>query len=169
MMDTLHSGSEFDCFKISGTRRYSTYTRPSVVERLHDTTENNTSFPLGTYDKDPAIVATSSGGTTELSTPRLNLVNEPDIELHVFNPPLNETCTTEPEFSLPPVDGGKDAWFFLLSAFVLEILVWGTTPMASTLNQTNWNFTNLSQASLSLLVYSKNITPRIHRLPGPET
>ncbi|OAL46661.1 MFS general substrate transporter [Pyrenochaeta sp. DS3sAY3a] len=31
----------------------------------------------------------------------------------------------EHEFSLPPVDGGKDAWLFLAAAFVLEVLVWG--------------------------------------------
>ena len=29
------------------------------------------------------------------------------------------------EFSLPPADGGKDAWLFLAGAFVLEALVWG--------------------------------------------
>jgi hypothetical protein len=28
-------------------------------------------------------------------------------------------------FSLSPTDGGKDAWLFLLAAFVLEALVWG--------------------------------------------
>ncbi|KAJ0120362.1 Uncharacterized protein HZ326_31751, partial [Fusarium oxysporum f. sp. albedinis] len=29
-----------------------------------------------------------------------------------------------PEFSLPPVDGGKDAWLFLFASFFLEALVW---------------------------------------------
>lgn len=29
------------------------------------------------------------------------------------------------DFSLPPVDGGKDAWLFLTASFVLECLVWG--------------------------------------------
>jgi hypothetical protein len=29
------------------------------------------------------------------------------------------------EFSLPPVDGGKDAWLFLAACFVVEALVWG--------------------------------------------
>lgn len=27
--------------------------------------------------------------------------------------------------SLPPVDGGKDAWLVLAGCFVLEALVWG--------------------------------------------
>jgi hypothetical protein len=26
---------------------------------------------------------------------------------------------------LPPTDGGKDAWLFLLSCFMLEALIWG--------------------------------------------
>ena len=29
------------------------------------------------------------------------------------------------EFSLPPVDEGKDAWLCLMGAFVLEMVVWG--------------------------------------------
>ncbi|KAH8879903.1 MFS general substrate transporter [Thozetella sp. PMI_491] len=29
------------------------------------------------------------------------------------------------EFSLPPVDGGKDAWLFLAACFMIEGLVWG--------------------------------------------
>jgi hypothetical protein len=30
-----------------------------------------------------------------------------------------------PEFSLPPADGGKDAWLFLAACFIVEALVWG--------------------------------------------
>ena len=29
------------------------------------------------------------------------------------------------EFSLPPLDGGKDAWLFLAASFMMEALVWG--------------------------------------------
>ena len=29
------------------------------------------------------------------------------------------------EFSLPPADGGKDAWLFLAGCFMVEALVWG--------------------------------------------
>jgi hypothetical protein len=31
----------------------------------------------------------------------------------------------EEGFSLPPTDGGKDAWLCLLSCFMLEALIWG--------------------------------------------
>ena len=30
------------------------------------------------------------------------------------------------EFSLPPADGGRDAWLFLAACFVVEALVWGS-------------------------------------------
>jgi hypothetical protein len=29
--------------------------------------------------------------------------------------------------SLPPTDGGKDAWLFLLASFMLEALIWGNS------------------------------------------
>lgn len=29
------------------------------------------------------------------------------------------------KFSLPPVDGGKDAWLFLAAVFTVDALVWG--------------------------------------------
>jgi len=34
--------------------------------------------------------------------------------------------TTRPEFSLPPVDRGKHAWFFLVACIFIEALTWGT-------------------------------------------
>ncbi|RYN94916.1 hypothetical protein AA0120_g3558 [Alternaria tenuissima] len=61
----------------------------------------------------------------ESSPPRSGAVNESDMELRANNRDLDEMRATEPEFSLPPVDGGMAAWLFLFSAFVLEILVWG--------------------------------------------
>lgn len=38
---------------------------------------------------------------------------------------FHENPNPEIEFSLPPVDGGKDAWLFLVAAFIIEVLVWG--------------------------------------------
>jgi hypothetical protein len=61
----------------------------------------------------------------ETTPPRLTAIRESDVELHATDQDLNEIRETEPEFSLPPVDGGKAAWLFLFSAFILEILVWG--------------------------------------------
>lgn len=39
-----------------------------------------------------------------------------------FNTPEEEEGQ---QFTLPPADGGKDAWLFLAAAFILEALVWG--------------------------------------------
>lgn len=70
--------------------------------------------------------------------------NTPDFELQVLPPHgthrnngtsplpesqvnLNNTDGLVPEhgFSLPPADSGKDAYLFLLAAFIIEALVWG--------------------------------------------
>ena len=37
----------------------------------------------------------------------------------------NDRAYGSREFSLPPVDRGKDAWLLLMGAFVLEMVVWG--------------------------------------------
>ncbi|KAH6657814.1 major facilitator superfamily domain-containing protein [Truncatella angustata] len=46
------------------------------------------------------------------------------------SPQLEDGCNialhpSRHEFSLPPMDGGKDAWLFLAAGFVFEALVWG--------------------------------------------
>ncbi|KAJ8111841.1 hypothetical protein OPT61_g5660 [Boeremia exigua] len=61
---------------------------------------------------------------TQASTPRPTSIFNSNIELDAINPD-NDARAGGTEFSLPPVDTGKDAWLFLLSAFVMECLVWG--------------------------------------------
>jgi hypothetical protein len=40
--------------------------------------------------------------------------------------PLHDNgSNTDDGFSLPPTDGGKDAWLCLLACFMLEALIWG--------------------------------------------
>ncbi|GAP83210.1 putative major facilitator superfamily transporter [Rosellinia necatrix] len=39
--------------------------------------------------------------------------------------PDEDSLTQRHEFSLPPVDGGKDAWLFLAAGFTMEAFVWG--------------------------------------------
>ncbi|KAI0910460.1 MFS general substrate transporter [Ustulina deusta] len=38
---------------------------------------------------------------------------------------VDESPDGNPEFSLPPVDGGKEAWLFLAACFVVDALIWG--------------------------------------------
>ncbi|KAI0434320.1 major facilitator superfamily domain-containing protein [Xylaria sp. FL1042] len=39
--------------------------------------------------------------------------------------PDEEDFIQRQEFSLPPVDGGKDAWLFLTAVFIVDALIWG--------------------------------------------
>ena len=62
-----------------------------------------------------------------------NLSDAPAAQLgsRVQLPPDEDGVETRPlagSFSLPRVDGGKDAWFFLAAAFMSEALVWGKLP-----------------------------------------
>lgn len=59
--------------------------------------------------------------TAETPQPRTRDTTRPDEPGDAFESgqgPLHE-------FSLPPVDTGKDAWLFLAACFVIEALVWG--------------------------------------------
>ncbi|KFA50385.1 hypothetical protein S40293_05198 [Stachybotrys chartarum IBT 40293] len=79
------------------------------------------------------------GGTT--TSIELQTVRPPDQNLYLNEPssnPFSPPETPPPaavvgdvvpegvhEFSLPPTDGGKDAWLFLAACWMLEALVWG--------------------------------------------
>lgn len=45
-------------------------------------------------------------------------INSPDERFH-------EPSASAREFSLPPVDRGKDAWLCLMGGFCLEVMIWG--------------------------------------------
>jgi hypothetical protein len=65
------------------------------------------------------------GQTSGAETPTSNVngsTSTPDDSL--------ENQLQNHEFSLPPVDGGKDALLFLAAAFMLEALVWGQSRRA---------------------------------------
>ncbi|KAI0405378.1 major facilitator superfamily domain-containing protein [Xylaria palmicola] len=42
-----------------------------------------------------------------------------------ISPDQNGSTHRHPEFSLPPVDSGKEAWLFLAACFVVDALIWG--------------------------------------------
>ncbi|KAK8126698.1 uncharacterized protein PG998_002457 [Apiospora kogelbergensis] len=48
-----------------------------------------------------------------------------DIPLQQIRSGPSETSINRQEFSLPPVDTGKDAWLFLAACWAVEALVWG--------------------------------------------
>jgi hypothetical protein len=65
----------------------------------------------------------ASHGTAEVElasfTPQPSSIASQDIE------PLHDHVNSDEGFSLPPTDGGKDAWLCLLACFMLEALIWG--------------------------------------------
>lgn len=48
-----------------------------------------------------------------------------EIGAERYNNESLDTVEANSGFSLPPTDGGKDAWLFLLACFMLEALIWG--------------------------------------------
>lgn len=65
------------------------------------TLNSNSEVELATHAARPATLSIDNGAELE------------NAEDHGF------------EFSLPPVDGGKEAWLFLAGSFFIEALVWG--------------------------------------------
>lgn len=47
------------------------------------------------------------------------------IELQLSANSITNNGHHQQEFSLPPADGGKDAWLFLVTCFFVEAFVWG--------------------------------------------
>lgn len=138
IMATLHSGYELEPTQSGNTRRYSTYTEDDTVEELRKVASNTIFFsPIAEYTS--RAINTESANTTNASTPREASIYESNVELAPINSNHDGTTPAETDFSLPPVDGGKHAWLFLLSAFILEIIVWG---MYFTLLHTNGPLTS---------------------------
>jgi hypothetical protein len=133
-MSTLRSGYEFEAPQSSSNaRRHLAYVDTDALEALHNAAATCSSILPIQEDTITPTYAIQSSYTTKTFTPRPEPVYNSNIELVATNPQHDTTNATEPEFTLPPVDGGKDAWLFLFSAFVLEILVWGNfcSPISS--------------------------------------
>lgn len=96
------------------------------TRHLHVRVGSNTSARPNLYNTTLTPLEEQPGYLSEVSTPRRRSIYDSSIELQAINPAQHDSRAVEPEFSLPPVDTGKDAWLFLFSAFVLEMLVWGT-------------------------------------------
>lgn len=81
------------------------------------------------------ISATSdTGGPTDNKSPDLQL--DPPLTLHQSSSTRDALADIEESYltsdssvvpvSLPPVDGGRQAWAYVICATILETLVWGT-------------------------------------------
>lgn len=84
--------------------------------------EESTFIESGTYDLTNQQRRTETLEITPNQTPTLSRANS-DANL--------VASSTGVEFSLPPVDGGFNAWMVLLGGFVIEGFVWGYTSSFS--------------------------------------
>lgn len=64
---------------------------------------------------------------------------ENNMELRQHGQEVEGPREGQPEFSLSPADGGKDAWLFLAAAFFIEALIWGTVS-SSLLSFLPWSY-----------------------------
>lgn len=125
-MATIHSGYGQESSTASA-RRNSGFIELETIDDFRREAHITSTQP-SLYNVKSALATSQPVLATGVSTPRRASLHESNIDLTATDPTHNERGSTEPEFSLPPVDGGKDAWLFLFSAFVLEILVWGIWP-----------------------------------------
>jgi len=106
-----------------------------------------TTFPQQSLD--------TSGGHHSEEWPRESNVSthsRPSLEQRPEPPaPLQE-------FSLPPADGGIDAWLFLAASFVVEALVWGKFKFSTPVRMSKFLLTYI-QDFHTLLACSKNTIP----------
>ena len=89
----------------------------------------------------------------------------PDVELEVLH--SSNRPDDQQEFSLPPVDKGKDAWLFLVTCFLVEAIVWGKHTSSTFLEHPkayDANSLSLWQASLSRLAFFRITIPPMSRL-----
>jgi hypothetical protein len=108
---------------------------------------------------DPAYVAAS--------TPRRTSIDDYNTELSAVNLHHDEAAAVEASSPLPPVDTGKDAWLFLSSAFVMDILVWSISffDFFCALSTD----ANTTQVSPLRTASSRSTTPHTRRLRASET
>jgi hypothetical protein len=131
-MTTLRPRYEPEASQTSAEHWNTGYIELDTINNLHNEAMNNgLSEPseISLNGGKSTIATTQSAIATEASMPRQTSIYNSNIELEAINPHHDGVGAAGPEFSLPPVDGGKDAWLFLFSAFILEILVWSNVPL----------------------------------------
>lgn len=115
--------------------------------RLPFSSTMSTSYELDTFQRAPSSKhSISSISSLSLpSTPLPAIINHSHTTLSLeldHNPPSTSSSFPEPEASeeipfipaLPPVDSGHEAWLFLISATLIETLVWGLPFSVGILN-----------------------------------
>ena len=77
-------------------------------------------------------MATTSSTPVELIPYPQHSSRATPADAEILTSDANEPSNGDEGFSLPPTDGGKDAWLCLFSCFMLEALIWGTCCLCPT-------------------------------------
>ena len=121
----MRSGYEPESLILSAQRRTSEFIEFDIVHHLREEAANHTPTQSPFRHAKIASANLETEGEMTASTPHQTSISNSNIELNDVNPRHDEAGEREVQFSLPPVDTGKDAWLFLFSAFIMDILVWG--------------------------------------------
>jgi hypothetical protein len=164
-MANMHSRFEPESSILSAQRRNSEFIELDLTHHLRKEATEFASAQASSHTTKNAPMNSEPVLEMAASTPRRVSIYDSNIELNDVSPQHDEAGAGEVQFSLPPVDTGKDAWLFLFSAFVMDILVWGIFYI----ELLHSACTNTTQASLSPLASFRNTTPHIHHSKVSET
>ncbi|XP_014553060.1 hypothetical protein COCVIDRAFT_40850 [Bipolaris victoriae FI3] len=70
-------------------------------------------------------MASTQSAQSDLTLSPHNLAPSTLDDIELFQHTDNDAYHNEAAFSLPPTDGGKDAWLCLFGCFMLEAMIWG--------------------------------------------
>jgi hypothetical protein len=125
-MATLHSGYEPGSSLVPAACRNSEVIELDNISYLREEATRIASTEPPVFNSTITLATTDPAHTMAASTPRRASIYDYNTELSAVNLHHDEAVAVEAGSPLPPVDTGKDAWLFLSSAFVMDILVWGT-------------------------------------------
>jgi hypothetical protein len=138
----LKGGAESQMYFLAGLKQPSLNHSFLCCLSLKSTFPSEISLGMGVDDRTRDI---------ELSTIAVRNENDQDLEtLNVFG-----RAEDGEVFSLPPADGGKDAWLFLASCVIFEAVSWGEFVM---IFAQVWFSDNIFEDFLSVLVSSSHTT-----------
>jgi hypothetical protein len=139
------------------------------LDSINDLRKEATKIPS---TESPIFISAPTSAMTDPAylaalTPRRTSIHDYNTELSAANMHHDEAAAVEASSPLPPVDTGKDAWLFLFSAFVMDILVWGIFffDFFCALS----THADTTQVSPLRTASSRNTTPRTRHLRASET
>jgi hypothetical protein len=166
-MATLHSGYEPGSSLAPAACRNAEVIELDIINHLREEATKIASAEPPVVNSTATLAMTDPAHAMAASTPRRTPIYDYNTELSAVNLHRDGAVAVEAGSPLPPVDTGKDAWLFLSSAFVMDILVWGISLLDFSCALSI--HTNTTQVSPLPTASSRNTTPRTRPLRASET